>query len=71
MVGCCWLSRRRRGRGRRGEVVAVIADSGSGASRSLHRSAGVPDVGRLSKVGCKQDRWLGVVLVQASLTAPR
>lgn len=49
------------------QVIAVIADSGSAASRSLHRAAGFTEVGRLTKVGFKHNRWLDVVLMQASL----
>lgn len=49
------------------EVVAVIADSGSPASASLHRALGFIDAGRLSRVGFKHGRWLDVTLLQASL----
>lgn len=51
------------------QVIAVIVDSGSPESMSLHRAVGFVQAGRLSQVGFKQDRWLDVVLMQTSLTS--
>jgi len=51
------------------QVIAVIVDSGSPESMSLHRAVGFVEAGRLSQVGFKQDRWLDVVLMQTSLTS--
>ncbi|MGC1185704.1 MAG: N-acetyltransferase family protein [Candidatus Dormiibacterota bacterium] len=49
------------------QIVAVIADSGEAASPALHRSAGFVEVGRLRRVGFKQDRWVDTLLLQLSL----
>ncbi len=51
------------------QVLAVIADAGDPASASLHRSLGFTEVGRLSKVGYKSDRWLDTVLYQRPMGA--
>jgi phosphinothricin acetyltransferase len=51
------------------QVVAVIADTGDGASVALHRSFGFADVGRLTGVGRKHGRWVDTVLMQCDLTA--
>ena len=51
------------------QVVAVIADSGDGASVALHRSFGFAHVGRLTAVGHKHGRWVDTVLMQRDLTA--
>jgi L-amino acid N-acyltransferase YncA len=51
------------------QVVAVIADTGDGASVALHRSSGFADVGRLTGVGRKHGRWVDTVLMQCDLTA--
>lgn len=53
------------------QVVAQITATGSATSAAVHRAAGFVEVGRLSAVGFKQDRWLDVVLMQASLPARR
>ncbi len=45
-------------------VVAVIADTGSSASATLHRSMGFEDVGVLKRVGFKHDRWIDTLLMQ-------
>jgi L-amino acid N-acyltransferase YncA len=49
------------------EVIAVIADSGDPSSVALHRKFGFVDVGRLTRVGFKHDRWIDTVLMQRSL----
>jgi L-amino acid N-acyltransferase YncA len=49
------------------QVIAVIADTGSDASISLHRRLGFTQAGRLSNVGRKQGRWLDTVLMQREL----
>jgi len=49
------------------QVIAVIADTGDQASTALHRTFGFTDVGRLSQVGYKQDRWIDTVIMQCSL----
>jgi L-amino acid N-acyltransferase YncA len=49
------------------EVIAVIADTGSQASVTLHRRAGFRDAGRLHDVGFKRGHWLDVLLMQCSL----
>jgi phosphinothricin acetyltransferase len=49
------------------EVIAVIADGGSAASKALHRSVGFAEVGRLQRVGYKHGRWIDTVLMQRSL----
>jgi L-amino acid N-acyltransferase YncA len=50
------------------EIVAVIAVPGAEASIALHRRLGFREVGRLTSVGYKFDRWLDTVLMQLSLT---
>jgi L-amino acid N-acyltransferase YncA len=53
------------------EVIAVIADTGvTGASPALHRRHGFTDVGRLTDVGYKHNRWLDTLLLQRSLRQP-
>jgi phosphinothricin acetyltransferase len=50
------------------EVIAVIADTGdNAASPALHRRRGFTEVGRLTDVGFKHNRWLDTVLFQRSL----
>ena len=49
------------------QVVAVIADSGNGASTGLHRALGFRDVGTLSGVGRKHGRWIDTTLMQLDL----
>lgn len=49
------------------EIIAVIADQGADASIGLHLDFGFEEIGRLSKVGFKFERWLGTVLLQKSL----
>jgi L-amino acid N-acyltransferase YncA len=50
------------------QVIAVIADTGEGASVGLHRAFGFTDAGRLSGVGHKHGRWVDTVLMQRSLS---
>ncbi|GAA1104478.1 MULTISPECIES: GNAT family N-acetyltransferase [Streptomyces violaceusniger group] len=51
------------------QVVAVIADSGSGASAALHRRFGFRPAGLLAGVGHKHGRWIDTQLMQCDLTA--
>jgi L-amino acid N-acyltransferase YncA len=51
------------------QMIAVIADSGAGASAALHRACGFTDAGRLVGVGFKHGRWIDTVLLQRELTA--
>lgn len=48
------------------EVIAVIADGGDPASIELHHRLGFVDVGRLTRVGFKFDRYVDTVLLQWS-----
>lgn len=50
-------------------VVAVVADTGDGASTALHRRFGFTDAGRLTAVGFKHGRWVDTVLMQRTLGA--
>lgn len=52
------------------QMIAVIADSGDGASAALHRGCGFTDAGRLAAVGFKHGRWVDTVLMQRDLTTP-
>lgn len=49
------------------EVIAVIADEGAEASVALHRGFGFREIGHLTRVGYKFERWLGTILMQKSL----
>jgi L-amino acid N-acyltransferase YncA len=49
------------------QMVAVIADGGSGGSLSLHRRLGFEMVGTLKSVGFKHGRWLDTTLMQRTL----
>lgn len=51
------------------QMVAVVADGGSGGSLSLHRSLGFELVGTLKAVGFKHGRWLDTTLLQRALGA--
>ena len=51
------------------ELIAVIADEGAEASVALHRSLGFREIGHLTRVGYKFERWLGTILMQKSLDA--
>jgi len=49
------------------QMVAVIGDSQNTASVGLHRALGFAQVGLLSNIGYKFDRWLDSVLMQREL----
>ncbi|MEV6641648.1 N-acetyltransferase family protein [Amycolatopsis sp. NPDC051371] len=49
------------------QAIAVVVDSGSPASRNLHRAAGFIDAGVLRRVGFKHGRWLDTLLMQREL----
>ena len=51
------------------QMIAVIADSGAGASLALHRACGFTDAGRLAGVGFKHGRWIDTLLLQRELAA--
>lgn len=53
------------------QVIAVIADTGSGASAALHRRHGFTEAGLLAGVGRKHGRWIDTVLMQRALGAGR
>lgn len=53
------------------EVIAVIADKGAEASIALHQRFGFEQTGAMGRVGFKFGRWLGVVMMQKSLTRRR
>ena len=53
------------------QMIAVIADSGAGASVALHRACGFTDAGRLAAVGFKHGRWIDTLLLQRELSADR
>jgi L-amino acid N-acyltransferase YncA len=52
------------------EIVAVIATGPEDASAALHRRLGFRDVGTLSGVGFKFDRWIDTILMQRSTAQP-
>ncbi|NML34115.1 GNAT family N-acetyltransferase [Paraburkholderia antibiotica] len=49
------------------QMVAVIADGGSGGSLSLHAQLGFELTGTLKAVGYKHGRWLDTTLMQRTL----
>ncbi|MCQ6556374.1 GNAT family N-acetyltransferase [Streptomyces sp. C10-9-1] len=49
------------------QMIAVIADTGDGASVALHRRLGFADAGRLAAVGHKHGRWVDTLLMQRTL----
>lgn len=51
------------------ELVAIIGDSGNGASIGLHRALGFREAGTLRNVGLKFGRWLDTVIMQRSMVA--
>ena len=51
------------------KLIAVIGDSTNAGSVGVHRAAGFAQVGTLSAVGWKFDRWLDVVMMEKSLGA--
>ncbi|MDJ1138093.1 GNAT family N-acetyltransferase [Streptomyces iconiensis] len=48
-------------------MLAVIADTGTGASTALHLRHGFTEAGRLAAVGHKHGRWVDTVLMQRAL----
>jgi len=50
------------------EIIAVIADQGAEASLALHTKFGFVETGRMGKVGYKFERWVGIILMQKSLS---
>jgi len=50
-------------------MIAVISDTGDGASLALHRRFGFTDAGRLVEVGRKHGRWIDTYLLQRELGA--
>lgn len=49
------------------QIVAVIGDSGNGASIALHERLGFRRVGLLPAIGYKHGRWVDAVLMQREL----
>jgi len=49
-------------------VIAVIADTGSDASRALHARFGFTEAGVLNQVGYKHGRWIDTLLMQRLLS---
>jgi len=49
------------------QVIAVIADTGSDASRALHARFGFAEAGLLREVGFKHGRWIDTLLMQRQL----
>ena len=49
------------------EMIAVIADGGTGGSTSLHRALGFEPAGLLKAVGFKHGRWIDTALLQRPL----
>jgi L-amino acid N-acyltransferase YncA len=49
------------------QVIAVIADTGSDASATLHLRCGFTEAGRLAAVGYKHGRWVDTLLMQRAL----
>jgi L-amino acid N-acyltransferase YncA len=49
------------------QVIAVIADTGSDASRALHARFGFTEAGVLNQVGYKHGRWVDTLLMQRQL----
>ncbi|MFB9833544.1 GNAT family N-acetyltransferase [Actinoallomurus acaciae] len=50
------------------QLIAVIADTGNGASTALHRRFGFAHAGRLTGVGYKHGRSVDTMLMQRDLT---
>jgi phosphinothricin acetyltransferase len=48
-------------------MIAIIGDSGNGASIALHAWFGFRHVGVLRSVGFKFERWVDTVLMQLEL----
>ena len=51
------------------QMIAIIGDSRHNASICLHENAGFRQVGTLSQVGWKLDRWIDSVIMQRSLVS--
>jgi len=51
------------------QMLAVIGDSDNLASIALHRACGFEDVGIMTRIGRKFDRWVDVVIMQRALSA--
>lgn len=49
------------------QMIAVIADGGTGGSTSLHRAFGFEPAGVLKAVGFKHGRWIDTALMQRAL----
>jgi len=49
-------------------MIAVIADQGAEASLALHTKFGFVETGRMGKVGFKFERWIGIIMMQKSLS---
>jgi phosphinothricin acetyltransferase len=49
------------------QMIAVVADNGSGGSLSLHTDAGFELIGTLRAVGFKHGRWIDTTLMQREL----
>jgi L-amino acid N-acyltransferase YncA len=52
------------------QIIALIADAGFGASIALHKALGFRPIGRMNRVGFKQDNWVDVDLLQLELDRP-
>ena len=50
------------------EMIAVIADQGAAASLALHEKFGFQKTGEMPRVGYKFNRWIGILLLQKSLS---
>jgi L-amino acid N-acyltransferase YncA len=53
------------------QMIAIIGNSGNGASVALHKSLGFRLVGTLRDVGFKHDQWVDTVLMQRALMPAR
>jgi L-amino acid N-acyltransferase YncA len=51
------------------QMIAVVADGGSGGSTSLHTALGFEPIGTLKAIGFKHGRWLDTTLMQRALGA--
>ncbi len=49
------------------QMIAVVADTGAGASVALHHRFGFTEAGRLTAVGFKHGRWIDTLLLQRAL----
>lgn len=53
------------------QMIAIIGNSGNGASIALHKSLGFRLVGTLRDIGFKHDQWVDTVLMQRALKPDR